>query len=221
MTDPFAHHPELRGRIADAETSFFRRFSVEALFKQHPHLEVMRTWVYTDSVREVIRAGVLEGQDDDLWIFAYGSLMWDPALRFAEVRRAFAGAHARRFILMDDKGARGTKDAPGLMAALDTGEGCDGLAFRIRAEDVEVETQILFRREAIGPGYIPGFVPVRIGGAEVRALTFLADHDYPGIRGDITRSEQIRFIATGAGFLVPAANISQRREPFHSSRNCR
>ncbi len=113
----------------------------------------------------------------------------------------FAGAHARRFILMDDKGARGTKDAPGLMAALDTGEGCDGLAFRIRAEDVEVETQILFRREAIGPGYIPGFVPVRIGGAEVRALTFLADHDYPGIRGDITRSEQIRFIATGAGFL--------------------
>ncbi len=88
MTDPFAHHPELRGRIADAETSFFRKFSVEALFKQHPHLEVMRTWVYTDSVREVIRASVLEGQDDDLWIFAYGSLMWDPALRFAEVRRA-------------------------------------------------------------------------------------------------------------------------------------
>ena len=195
--DPFTHHPELRGRIADPATSFFRTLSVRALVERHPRLE---SWVHTDEQREAIRAQALQGHAGDLWIFAYGSLMWDPALRFAEVRRARADGHARRFILFDDFG-RGTQEAPGLMAALDAGDGCEGLAFRIRAEDVDVETEILFRREMIGPAYIPAFIPVRIAGREASALTFLADHDFPDIRGDITRSDQIRYIATGVGFL--------------------
>ena len=92
-------------------------------------------------------------------------------------------------------------NATGAVYALDTGDGCEGLAFRIREEDVETETEVLFRREAIGPGYLATFVPVRIAGEDTSALTFLADHDYPDIRGDIARSEQVRCIATGAGFL--------------------
>lgn len=199
--DPFVHHPELRGRIADPETSFYRSFSVEALVAQHPHLEAFRPWVHTDERREAIRSETLRGREGDLWIFAYGSLMWDPALRFTEVRRAHVAGHARRFILLDDKGGRGCPEAPGLMAALDAGDGCEGLAFRIRAQDVDVETEILFRREVIGPSYIPGFVPVRIADGEASALSFLADHDHPDIRGDITRDEQIRYIATGSGVL--------------------
>jgi glutathione-specific gamma-glutamylcyclotransferase len=199
--DPFAHHPDLRERIADPETSFFRTFSVETLLARHPHLDALRSWVHTDEKRAAIRAESLRGHVGDLWIFAYGSLMWDPALRFAEVRRARADGHSRRFILLDEKGARGTKEAPGLMAALDTGDGCEGLAFRIPAADVDVETEILFRREAIGPGYTPGFIPVRIAEEEASALTFVADHDCPDIRGDMTRTEQIRCIARGCGFL--------------------
>jgi glutathione-specific gamma-glutamylcyclotransferase len=117
------------------------------------------------------------------------------------VRRARAVGHARRFILRDDKGGRGTVEAPGLMAALDIGDGCEGLAFRIRAGDVEVETEILFRREVVGPGYIPAFIPIRMAGSQASALTFMANHDHPSICGDITRSEQVRLIATGAGTL--------------------
>jgi cation transport protein ChaC len=199
--DPFAHHPELRERIADADTSFFRTFTLEALIEEHPHLAGFLPWAYTDAQREAIRAEALASHQGDLWVFAYGSLMWDPALRFAEVRRAHAERHERRFILLDDKGGRGSPGAPGLMAALDTGDGCEGLAFRISAAVVDVETEILFRREVIGPGYLPGFVPVRIAGADVMALTFLANHDFTDIRGDLTPAEQIRYIATGAGFL--------------------
>lgn len=200
-TDPFAHHPELRDRIADPETSFHRTFSLEALVERYPQLEKFRCWVHTDSQREAIRARALARHAGDLWVFAYGSLMWDPALRFAEVRRAHVAGHARRLILMDDMGGRGTKEAPGLMAALDEGEGCEGLAFRIQAGDVETETEILFRREAIGPAYLPRFVTARIGADEVPALTFLADHECLDILGDITRDEQVRYIATGSGFL--------------------
>jgi cation transport protein ChaC len=87
------------------------------------------------------------------------------------------------------------------MAALDEGAGCDGLAFRISADKVEAETEILFRREMIGPGYHARFIPIVIDGQEGRALSFLADHDDPLMQAGISRAAQTRYAATGAGFL--------------------
>ncbi|MFW5641935.1 MAG: gamma-glutamylcyclotransferase [Roseicyclus sp.] len=156
---------------------------------------------YGEAEREALRAEALADHEGDLLVFAYGSLLWDPALDFAEVRRAHAPHHARRFILVEVHGGRGTSEAPGLMAALDEGGGCDGLVFRIAAGKVEAETEILFRREMIGPGYHARFVPVRMGETETRALAFLADHDDPLMRPDISRAEQLRYLATGTGFL--------------------
>jgi cation transport protein ChaC len=191
----------LRSRITKAETSFFRSFSVERELEQNPEMEAFRDWVHTDEQREAIRTEALKDHEGDLWVFAYGSLMWDPALHFAEVRRAYVEGYERRFILKDDKGGRGSPDAPGLFAALDRGAGCEGLAFRIAAEAVDTETEILFRREVIGPGYLPGFVPIHFGGTSVSALSFLADHNCPDICGEISREDQIFFIATGYGTL--------------------
>ncbi|WP_115384114.1 gamma-glutamylcyclotransferase [Jannaschia formosa] len=198
MPDPFVHHPELRGRIEDYETSLFRTFRADNLIVQEPHL---RDWVYPEDRRAAIRAEALAGHSGDLWIFGYGSLMWNPALRFAEVRRAHVPDHARRLILVEYRGGRGTMEAPGLMATLDAGDGCDGLAFRIAAADVESETDILFQREMLAPGYLARFIPARIGDEEVRVLTFLADHDVPDVRPDLTHEEQVRYVAHGAGDL--------------------
>ncbi|MFD0979603.1 gamma-glutamylcyclotransferase [Tropicimonas aquimaris] len=198
MHDPFVHHPELRDRIADPETSLFRTFRAEDLIVQEPHLS---DWVYPEARREAIRAEALAGHSGDLWIFGYGSLMWNPALLFAEVRRAHVANHARRLILVEYRGGRGTAEAPGLMATLDSGDGCDGLAFRIAAADVETETDILFQREMLAPGYLARFIPARIGDEEVRVLSFLADHDVPDVRPDLTHEEQVRYVAHGAGDL--------------------
>ena len=197
-TDPFRHHPELRDRIAGAESSFFRTFRAEDLVLRRPAL---RDWVYPEARREAIRAEALSGHSGDLWIFGYGSLMWDPALRFAEVRRAHVPDHARCLILVEHRGGRGTSDAPGLIATLDAGDGCEGLAFRIAAADVETETRILFEREMLAPGYLARFIPARIGAEDIRALTFLADHHVPDIRPDLTREEQVRYVAHGKGEL--------------------
>jgi cation transport protein ChaC len=199
--DPFVHHPELRGRIADPESSFFRTFDIEAELARDPAL---RNWVYPEARRAAIRAEALAGHAGDLWIFGYGSLMWDPALRFAEVRRAHVPGHARRLILVDTRGGRGTKEAPGLFATLDAddgGDGCEGLAFRIAAADVDAETEILFRREMIAPGYLARFIPARVGNVDVRVLTFVADHDVPDVRPELTHEEQVRYVAHGAGEL--------------------
>jgi glutathione-specific gamma-glutamylcyclotransferase len=199
--DPYAHHPELRGKIADPLTSFFRTLTVESIIAQHPQMQTLRKWAYSDTTREGLRAQTLQGHTGDLWVFAYGSLMWDPAFQFAELRRAHVPTYARRFILVDDRGGRGTKDEPGLMAALDKGDGCQGLAFRIAAADVDTETEVLWRRELIGPGYIATFVTAQINGQPKPVLTFIADHTTAIMHPHITRAQQIRYIATGKGIL--------------------
>ena len=200
--DPFAHHPELRDKIKDPETSFFRDLSVERYLEAHPELEWIRPYLNSDETREQNRQATLKDRaDGDVWVFAYGSLMWDPAFRFSEVRRARAPDHERRFILKDILGARGNPDAPGLMAALDHGEGCDGLLFRIPDAIVNVETEILWRREYIAPGYIPSFITASTDDTNLSALAFVADHDAEHICGDISRDEQIACLANGTGIL--------------------
>jgi cation transport protein ChaC len=202
MADPFRFHPSLREKIKPFEASFFRTITVQRVHEIMAERGLAVTFTFhTDARREALRAEALRHHEGDLLVFAYGSLLWDPALDFADVRRAHAPGHARAFILVDIHGGRGTAEAPGLMAALDAGAGCDGLVFRIAAEKVETETEILFRREMIGPGYHARFVPVIVDGREARALTFLADHDDPAMRPDISRAEQLRYLSTGTGFL--------------------
>jgi cation transport protein ChaC len=199
--DPFRHHPGLRDKIKPAAESFFRDFTADRLLDLFAEHDVPPFPIYDDDTREGIRRAALAGHEGDLWVFGYGSLIWDPALDFAEVRRAFAPNHRRRFILEDIYGGRGTPTAPGLMAALDEGGGCHGLCFRIAAEKVEAETGILFRRELLGPGYIASFIPVELDDMRATALTFLADHSIDMINADLTRDTQIRYLATGTGFL--------------------
>jgi len=139
--------------------------------------------------------------EQEFWVFAYGSLMWDPGVRFEEVRRAHVPGYARRFILKDIYGGRGTVDAPGLMVALDEGGGCDGLAFRISRANLDEETEVLWRRERIGPAYMPVFVEAVAANTRFTALTFVADHEAVLIDASLGRAQQIEYCATGTGFM--------------------
>lgn len=201
-SNAFFHHPELKGKITDPKSSFFRKFRLASVFEEKPELHWVLEKLRSDSDREASRARTLaEHRDRDLWIFAYGSLMWDPAFHFAEVRRACVQGYDRCFVLKHTYGVRGTREAPGLMAALDHGESCEGLLFRIAAQDIETETEIIWRREMVGHAYKPTFVTAMIDDQAVSALTFVADHTSEVICPDLTREEQIRFIASGVGFL--------------------
>ncbi len=199
--DPFIHHPELREHVADPMSSFFRTFGIEMLAEKMQELGVPQWW-YSDEEREAMRTAFMKSRIDerDIWVFAYGSLMWDPALKFDEVRRSKIASYSRRFILKDIYGARGTLESPGLMAALDEGSGCEGLVFRIPEDLVEQETRVLWKREQVGPAYKPLFVDAATRQGSVAALTFVADHDAELIDADLTRDEQIRFLAEGSGF---------------------
>ncbi|MDW4500117.1 gamma-glutamylcyclotransferase [Sulfitobacter sp. D35] len=215
--DPFARHPELRDRIADPLTSYFRSFKVEDLVRELSVRGMRPDMIDPEDVREASRTVALRDRSgQDLWVFAYGSLMWDPALRFAEVRRAFAPEHERRFIFVDVSGWRGTPESPGVMAALDRGAGCEGLAFRIAADLVEEESHHLWRREKLGPVYTAAHIEIFIDGAPVSALTFLADYAADAIHPDLGYADQVRYAANGAGYYGSSfdyvENISRQFE---------
>jgi cation transport protein ChaC len=199
--DPFAANPELRTLIRDPRKSALRNLYAALLSKEGATPAPPGLQTLSVEAREVSRLATLAGHTGDLWVFAYGSLMWDPAIEFAEVRRAWLSGYARRFILCDVHGARGTQEAPGLMAALDRGDGCHGLAFRVPAEKVEEETRNLWVREMALPSYVPRVLPVDLSNGCVKALVFLADHDADMIRVNPTREQQVRYLATGTGFL--------------------
>jgi len=200
--DPFSYHPELRARISDPLASPSRTLTTAKLATLAKTRRLPTGWWYADIEREAERTKILaRHRNTDLWVFGYGSLMWDPGFRFEDVRRAHVPGFARRFILKDIYGGRGTVDAPGLMVALDKGVGCDGLAFRIARENIDEETEVLWRRERIGPAYTPVFLETISANNRMAALTFVADHDADLIDASLTRAQQIEYCATGTGFL--------------------
>src|SRR6056297_786905 len=120
--DPFRHHPALRAVITPRADSFFRDFRAQKVLDMLAEQGLPADWVHDDLHREADRQATLAGRmDDDLWVFGYGSLMWDPGFAFAEVRRALVNGAARRFCLIETLGGRGTPARPGLVAALDRG----------------------------------------------------------------------------------------------------
>jgi cation transport protein ChaC len=129
----------------------------------------------TDAELADSRAAVLSGRPaGDLWIFAYGSLMWNPAVSVIDTRPARLRGWQRSFCI-DLPGGRGTPEQPGLMCALVPGGSCSGLAHRIAAACVESETVILWMREMAFGAYVASLLPVVIDGKVVEGMTFAAD----------------------------------------------
>ena len=200
--DAFRHHLGLAGKIRDPEQSFFRDLdpaAIDAIWAEAGNQDNPR---YSDEVREAMRHEALAPwQGKDLWVFAYGSLMWDPAVYFAEVRRARLQGYQRSFCLVDRSGGRGTEEAPGLMAALDNGPHCDGLVFRLSAETADRESEIIWRREMMAPCYKAVFAPAETAHGTVEALCFVADPEADMIDTQLSHEDRVRFLATGTGRL--------------------
>jgi len=111
---------------------------------------------------------------DDLWVFGYGSLMWEPGFPHVEVRHARLFGWHRRLCLLSVRN-RGTAERPGLVLAADRGGSCHGLVFRVAAEHVDETRTYLWERELSTDAYRPVHVRVWFGpGEAVTALTFVA-----------------------------------------------
>lgn len=143
---------------------------------------------------------VLAGWDPahDFWIFAYGSLIWNPLFKFVERKAVSVHGFHRRFCLRSRLG-RGTVENPGLMLALDFGGCCHGVAFRITAREVRPELTLVWRREMILGAYAPRWVAARAGKQRLRALAFVVNHSHPHYAGKLPLDAVIKTLATARG----------------------
>lgn len=111
--------------------------------------------------------------EEELWLFAYGSLIWKPAFEYVEKRRAALYGWHRSFCLELTRW-RGMPHRPGLMMALESGGRCDGIAYRLAAGDRWDNIRRLVYRElgAHENTHMVRWVNVRAGAEQARALAF-------------------------------------------------
>ena len=113
----------------------------------------------------------------DMWVFAYGSLMWQPDFPYLEVGLAqLFGWHRSMCILSHVY--RGTVECPGLVFGLDRGGSCRGMAFRIAEDQWPDVRQRLDQRELITGVYVPKFLKLRLfDGRQITGYVFVANRD--------------------------------------------
>jgi cation transport protein ChaC len=138
----------------------------------------------------------------DLWVFAYGSLMWNPDFPHAEVRPALLRGYHRSFCIWSGR-YRGTPEHPGLVLGLDRGGACRGIAYRVGTADVEEALRLLWAREMRRLTYRPRVVNVTHDAAVVAALTFTADPRRPSYAGRLTDAQAAARIARSVGERGP------------------
>jgi cation transport protein ChaC len=141
----------------------------------------------------------------DVWLFAYGSLMWEPVFDYREARRARLSGYHRAFCIYSHV-YRGTPKRPGLVLGLDLGGSCQGLAFRLPYSSADETLAHIHEREMITGVYVPRELSVTLfdsaTGApqqRVRALAFVANRRHPQYAGKLAPRRAAELIRDGEG----------------------
>ncbi len=141
---------------------------------------------------------------DQMWVFGYGSLIWNPGFPVSETRIARATGWHRSFCMRSIH-HRGTVEDPGLVLALDRagGAACDGVAFAV-AQGAEEETLAVLReRELISSAYLETSLPLTTAGGEIQALAYVIDPHHVQYCGGLALEEQAQIIARATGGRGP------------------
>jgi cation transport protein ChaC len=138
---------------------------------------------------------------EDLWVFAYGSLMWRP--EFAHVERVPArliGAH--RALCVYSFVHRGTPERPGLVLGLDRGGTCRGIAYRVAAAERAQTLAYLRAREQVTKVYIERVRPIVLAGhaeTRIQAVCYLVDRSHAQYAGKLSLTEQLHLVRHAHG----------------------
>src|ERR1700754_304837 len=167
---------------------------------------------------ESLRATLAAKPHDDVWLFGYGSLIWNPTVHFVERRTARIEGWHRSFCLSALVG-RGSVGNPGILLGLDEGGECTGVAFRIDATLVEAELATLWKREMLSGSYKPRWLDVtdEKGARFGSAIAFTIDRNCHHYAGHLTPEEIVHRLATASGAMGSAADyLSQTCASLHS-----
>jgi len=137
----------------------------------------------------------------ELWVFAYGSLMWQPGFAYSErVPAALIGVH--RSLCIYSFHHRGTPEQPGLVLGLDEGGACRGIAFRVPGEKRNETVAYLRAREQVTEVYVETTKTISLldgSGRECEALCFVADRGHPQYAGRLSLERQASLVRGATG----------------------
>ncbi len=140
-----------------------------------------------------------------LWVFGYGSLIWEPGFAVSETLIARLDGFHRSFCMRSIH-HRGTQADPGLVLALDAAPGaaCHGLAFRAAPGTETATLDYLRERELISAAYLEEIHPLTLAdGRSVDAVCFVIDRLHVQYCGGLDLEEQARIIARAHGGRGP------------------
>lgn len=140
-----------------------------------------------------------------MWVFGYGSLLWNPGFDVAEEVMATLPGYARSFCMRSIH-HRGSEEEPGLVLALDEVRDaqCQGVALRVAPGTEDATLVYLRERELISSAYLERMLEVRLaGGQAVTAVTYVIDADHVQYCGGLPLEEQAQIIASAQGGRGP------------------
>lgn len=156
-----------------------------------------------DDDHEAIVASLLENRPagEDVWIFGYGSLIWKAAFEHDAHITALLEGWQRSFCLGWDCRFRGCKSRPGLMLALDKGDFCHGVAYRLKRGAVLENMKTLVQREMrlLPHPFPPRWVKLRTPEGQLDAITFIMDRHSGLYVGDLSEEATVDMLATAVG----------------------
>jgi cation transport protein ChaC len=147
-------------------------------------------------------AGIQDSIDGESWLFAYGSLMWNPDFDYLDAVPARLSGYHRRFCLYSYI-YRGSREAPGLVLGLDRGGSCWGLAFRIAAAQIEAVLRVVDARELVYDVYRRRRLPIQLGmgegGVRPLAYAYVVNRTSEHYTGRLPHARVIELIRQGNG----------------------
>ena len=140
----------------------------------------------------------------ELWIFGYGSLMWNPGMPYERREPGLVFGYHRALCVYSPRW-RGTLQRPGLVMGLDRGGACRGITYRIAAAHVPGVLELLWEREMerARVSYVPLLLNVITSRGHRPALAFVADRNHPCYAGKLGVQQTARLVATRRGERGP------------------
>ena len=153
-----------------------------------------------DQLLESRRSVIADDADvSDLWVFGYGSLIYNPIIDFSQRVIASVYGYHRRFCLWTKIG-RGSPSYPGVVLSLDRGGSCKGLAFRLNPQNAIAELDLLWRREMITLAYQPRVLSLHTDIGLRRGLAFVANPARPAYAPPMPFEMTVEFVSNASGF---------------------
>ena len=138
-----------------------------------PSADTFKRWTEFERQASLEAALAHWNEEQDVWIFGYGSLIWRPEFEFVESRLARLDQHHRALCLWS-RINRGTPEVPGLVFGLERGgDGCSGMVFRIPSHLVRETFSTVWVREMSTGAYHPNWLDCETEQGKVSALTFV------------------------------------------------